>query len=584
MPLNLRSTILVSLFIISLSSLRAQESLPQFGLTTHSSEYFNDRYLSSDLVHYLDNLDLYVTYQAETTGQYNQPDRMVFSIEGNSYRWNSYYLDGFRIDSRYFSGSTLYTPDMYRTSLTMDYIGSNLFFEQDRNIDASISTSFNVGGLGGISPGSKAMINLFHSSASERAYKPIEHRNKINGAGTFASTFFTEREGDRYYHHQYVDFGERSITYFDNTGIEEYNPELYLSAQFSGDIAMTLGSLFDSTHYLLNYSYRTDLNSEFYYGADEVARYNGYSASIYGSAKRGSLNYTSGVTLALHNTRHSDLNFSRNLLDQDGEAFEPFSPDGNSFELSHAILLNKELNDWLTLTFDGYNSLLYAAPTTNEFSNQIYTQAITEESPTPLYLYEWSAASYASGLLENSLRLTAEQKLAESLTLKADVGLTLDAILLGGGKSKVSPNIEAQAALSYNPNRWFSAELSLSRRRVAYTIEDLQFFSDDYMNGKIYYAATTSASAYESNYLTSTGGALHSLAKGAQQPAYWAFDLPINFTFGRHRISLLQSARKYVNNWIASYDKPASEYGRYVEDGASGTRSSISTQGLLQTS
>ncbi len=380
-----------------------------------------------------------------------------------------------------------------------------------------------------------------------------------------SSLFSIERNGTKYYHTQSLDLGARDIVTFDNEGIDGYYTESYASAQFTGDLPFTLGSLFDSTHYLATYSFRTNLNSEFYYSEEESSKYHGYSASFYGSATRGDLKYTSGITFAQHNTNHADINFSRNLYDQDGEAFEPFAPDGNNFELSHAILLEKQLSPHLKFTFDGFNSLLYAAPTTTQFSNVIYTQMITEDSPTNLYKYYWSAGSYASGLLENSAKLSTEGSLSKNLTYRADVALTLDAMLLGGGKSKFSPNVEMQAGLSFSKG-FFSAEATVSRRRVAYTIEDLQFFSDDYLNGEIYYMNSTQVG----DRFTSTGGALHSLVKGAQQPAYWALDLPLNFTFGSHRISLLQSARKYVNNWITSYDKDASEYGYFVEDAQSG--------------
>ncbi len=183
------TTLAVALLILSSQSLFAQEALPQYGVESRSSEFFSERYLYNDLVHYLDNLDLYVTYQSETTGAFNQPDRLLFSVEGNSYRWNSYYLDGFRIDSRYFSGSTPYSPDLYNSSLKLDYIGSNLYFEQQRNSADFISASYNVGGVGGISPGTEAAIHLFHPTATDRAYKPFEYRNKVNGAGSFIALF-----------------------------------------------------------------------------------------------------------------------------------------------------------------------------------------------------------------------------------------------------------------------------------------------------------------------------------------------------------------------------------------------------------
>ncbi len=559
----MRRIFTVIIVLLSVGSVRAlgQESLPEYGVESISSDFFKSRYFDNDLVHYLDNLDLYVTYQAETTGQFNSPDQLIFSVEGNSYRWNSYYLDGFRVDSRFFSGSTLYEADMYNLDLALDYIGSTLNFTSHR-ATPSVEASLNFGGLGGISPGTEWAINLFHETASQRAYKDILYRNKTTAAGTVRLHYDVEgASGKSYAQSLYADFGERKIVSFDNTGINLYYPESYGTVQLAGQMGLTLWGLFDSTSYLYNFASRSALGSEFYYDYDETQALISNSASIYGQRAIGGGRLTSGITVALNNVKHRDINFSRNLLDQDGEAFEPYKPEGNNLELSHALTLSKSLGEGLTLEVDTYNSLLYWAPTTSSWSNYIYMQRITDQKATPLYHYNWSSEAYASGLLENSVSLAYHRYLSDALTLRANGGLTLDAILLGGGDTKISPNVELQAGLAYNPNAWFNAELTLARKRVAYTIEDVQYLSDSYLNGTFYYSRGGEAG----DYYTSSGGALHSLAKGTEQPAYWVVDIPVNFTFGRHRISFLQSIRKYTNNWITSYDKPSEEYGYTVD-------------------
>ncbi len=554
----------VTLFVIFLlysTPLVAQQSLPEYGVESVDSDFFRDRYHDNDLVHYLDNLDLYVTYQAETTGQFNSPDPMIFSIEGSSYRWNSYYLDGFRIDSRFFSGSTLYEADMYNLDLALDYIGANLSFTS-RKAEPSLELSYNAGGLGGISPGTKAAINLFHPSASERLYKDVLHRNKISGAGTIRLNYDVADAGGKSYGQSvYADFGERNIVSFNNTGINRYYPESFGTLQLSGELPATLWGLFDSSAYLYNLASRSAMGSEFYYGYDETSRLLSNSASFYGKRALEGGSLTTGLTLAVNSVKHRDVNFARNLLDQDGEAFEPFSPDGNNIELSHAMTLSKSLAEGLTLNIDTYNSLLYWAPTSSQWSNYAYMQRITDKKPTPLYHYSWQSKAFASALLENTASVHYERELTHDLYLQSNAGLTLDAILLGGSDSKISPNYELQAGVSYNPAEWFSAELIMARKRVAYNIEDIQFLSDDYLNGEIYY----SNAGLAGDYFTSTGGALHSLSSGVRQPAYWVADIPVNFTFGKHRISFLQSIRKYTNNWITSYDKASEEYGYYKE-------------------
>ena len=82
-------------------------AVTRVGLDSVSSEWFRDWYQTTDLGHYLDNLNDYVVYESETTGEWNLGDRNIFSIAGNSFRQNKYRLNGMRIDSRTQVGSTM---------------------------------------------------------------------------------------------------------------------------------------------------------------------------------------------------------------------------------------------------------------------------------------------------------------------------------------------------------------------------------------------------------------------------------------------------------------------------------------------
>ena len=121
---NLLLLMMLPVGVLAQKSNIQKDSLPNNGIEKKSSSFFRDRYQYNDLVHYLDNLNDFVTYESETTGQFNMPDPLIFSIAGNSYRWNKYYLDGFRLDSRFNSGSNNYMPDMYNHSLSLDYYKS----------------------------------------------------------------------------------------------------------------------------------------------------------------------------------------------------------------------------------------------------------------------------------------------------------------------------------------------------------------------------------------------------------------------------------------------------------------------------
>ena len=81
-----------------------------FGRDTVNAEWFREWYQWGELKHFLDNNCDFTVYSSETTGEWATPEPLLFSINGNSYRWNRYYIDGFRVDSRISAGDALYTP------------------------------------------------------------------------------------------------------------------------------------------------------------------------------------------------------------------------------------------------------------------------------------------------------------------------------------------------------------------------------------------------------------------------------------------------------------------------------------------
>ena len=413
---------LLSSSIVASAAVDAEplDTLPDYGMQHRSSQLFRTYYKSGDLTNYLDNLDDYTTYQTETTGGFAAPDRLTFSVAGNSYRWNRFYLDGFRIDSRFMPGSTTYHVDMLTHSLDIDYHTSQLWLTKDAAVPDAITATYNFGGLGGISRGTKQFINLLHLTAQERAYKPMEHRNKMQGLGSVDLNYTLRRGGTGYRQHLYFDYGVRKLVDFDETGIDDYYPEDFFELSLDGQLPVKPVRLFDTMNYIIGVSGRSNMGSEFYYGREETAQQNTYSLSLYGTRRRSHTRYTSGLTLAFNTVRHDDLGFSRNLIDQDGEGFEPWQPDGVTSELSYALNLEHRINSWLSFTFDGYNSVMHFAPRQNSFSNAVYLRQVGEPF-TPLYVYDWSSEAFASGLLENTASLRFHRRLARWLDFKANI-------------------------------------------------------------------------------------------------------------------------------------------------------------------
>jgi hypothetical protein len=246
---------------------------------------------------------------------------------------------------------------------------------------------------------------------------------------------------------------------------------------------------------------------------------------------------------------HDSLNFTRNLLDHDGEAFDPWYSDGNTNEINLSVQYDQPLLPWLRVHAEGYNSFIHFKPTTSTWSNDVYVQSIADKTPTALYTYHWNSSSYGSGLLENEALLIAEKQLTDKLYMQAQLGISLDGILLEN-KSVISPNWLARLSFNWRPTSWLQLGLNLSHNRMNYTLDEVKYLSNNYLNGEIRYADGT--------LLATTGGKYHAIDKKLwmHQPSYAVLDIPIQFTLdkkSRHHFSLLSSIRKYYNMWFTDY-------------------------------
>ena len=536
----------VGLMCLICHSARAQED-------SVKAEFFRDFYHQGHLAHWLDGYSDRTVYQGLHVGQWDESGQLMFSVDGNSYRWNRYYMDGFRIDNRFTAGSTSYVPNMEHYNLRINARSSELSFELDTLSSDYASLSWNRGNVGGISRGTAAIVHLFHGTGTEGAYDPstIHRRQFVRGQGT-ADIAYTLKDsrGRTYRQHLYASAGEQTYPNYDENGLIQSNPLYpaeYYKLQMDGQLPA--GRYFDKMGYLLNFSGKDNYGSEFYYNPNEVMQLNTYSASLY--AKRQGL--TTGLTWATNVVRHDDLQFRRNIVDQDGESLEPWMADGNWHELSWSLVYEKPLKPWLRLLADGYNSLLYFHPQTTQFSNEVYMQHMQDLAPTALYRYDWTSNAFTSGLLENRVGLEARRRVSKTLSIDGELAFTLDGMLLRQ-HTKVSPNLRAAFHLDYCPAKWFQVELTLGHERVSYNIEDIRFMSPDYMNARVLYTASN-------NLFTTTGGSHHHYASHLQQPAYFSIDVPIYLRFGRHEIALLQTYKRFYHTWMAQFQGGAAVNG-----------------------
>ena len=160
------------------------------GMDTVRSEWFREWYQWNELSHYLDNYCDVTTYLSETTGEWTTPEPYLFSINGNSYRWNKYYLNGFRVDSRVDAGGAYYRPDMFAHSMAIDYNRGAVYWTVDSVRPQQVVLSGQAGNIGGYGPLAKKLLDLQPggSAVSRLADdRPIHHRRHTMWSLSFPS-------------------------------------------------------------------------------------------------------------------------------------------------------------------------------------------------------------------------------------------------------------------------------------------------------------------------------------------------------------------------------------------------------------
>ena len=149
------------------------------GIDTVSSEWFRDWYQWGDLKHYLDNNNDVSVYQSETTGDWTAPEPLIVSLNGNSYRWNRYYLNHFRLDSRVTAGDAFYTPDMYAHSMAIDYNRGAMYWTPDTVRASHVRLSGQGGNVGGYSYSAKWLQEIQEGNSAIKRLednRPLQNR------------------------------------------------------------------------------------------------------------------------------------------------------------------------------------------------------------------------------------------------------------------------------------------------------------------------------------------------------------------------------------------------------------------------
>lgn len=523
------------------------------------AEFFRTWYHRSDLIYYLEALNDHTVVEMEAVGQWWIPDRLSVAIAGLPCTMNTYTINGMRVDDRFAPGNTVFVQNMQQYNLLLNTHIGRMEFTLDSLAEDYATVSYNFGQVGNGEPGlgTKAIFNITHRSPMESAdtYKHVTARRHQAGVGSVDAGYtFHDKAGNAYRQHLYGIFGRRLITCENERALITEAPFYsadYYKVQADGVLPFRPNKVFSCMGYRINFSGKEDGGSEYLFNYNEVFDCKNYTGQVY--MQRPYL--TTGLTWATNVVRHNGLEFSRNIIDQDGESFAPWVADGKTHELSWTVNYKQPVLDWLSVHVESHNSMLYFSPKTEQFTNRIYYRSPVADAATDLYRYEWRSKAFAGGILENKVGLDVAYSICPQLDLNAHLDVTLDALLLSG-KSKVSPNWQAGFSLDIHPCKWFEAGVSMAHERIPYNADYLRYFSNDYMNADIYLAGTNTL-------IATSGGKYHHYQSKLQQTSFFELHIPIRFHFGRHEIVLQNQYRKFFHVWHTRYAGETTDYGYF---------------------
>ena len=208
-----------------------QEGNPMYGEDTISAAYIRKWVHNGDLVHYIESQSDHVVYQGLHTGQWSLGDQLIFSIDGNSYRQNRYYIDGFRVSDRFRTGSTLYIPNIEHYNTMIDVHSSRMYFTRDERMGDYAQVQLNTGGMGDYDYSTAFIVHIFHGAGYEDLYKQnsLKNRQHVTASGNIDVAYTIKgknSDGKNYRQHLYANFGQRQLPVYNQDGLID-GRELY---------------------------------------------------------------------------------------------------------------------------------------------------------------------------------------------------------------------------------------------------------------------------------------------------------------------------------------------------------------------
>ena len=531
----------------------------------HSAGFFSEILIQHNLSQIIDNFLDDTHVHLESTAGYDLPNPYQISFLGGSTDWTRYYFDGVRIDNPLRKGDAAFHFLVDREALEIKRAENTLHIKTGNSKAEHLKMEFTGPGIGNRVGFSDWFINNIsgHQSARQREIFPLTDRPEINFQGQVSM----QKELFEYPFSIEINAGSRSHLDQDINGGNTVYDETYWQANLHGTLLKTSLLPGGAVKFLTNLRSRSHDLAEFNYSRTETRSSQEWHQTIYAGSVDETTEQTIAVQLSSQSLDKNVSDFTRNILDQDGEGLHPYYQDGNqrAWTIAYHLKQKRSQSSPWYIALDFRNSWITFRPDQSTFSTQLYylnTNRIFHSLSTT----DWQSRDFHGGVLENSWTIGFEKSKGSKAYL-AKGGLQLNGVIL---ESKSIVDFKPYIDLGFSwqlADHWTVGSRGYFRINP-FNIEHLQYLSPDYLEGQVYFWNDENEDQIFSENergtkKSSTGGKfrLPTSELGASSTLHLEF--PITYHSGTFQLTVLPQYRQYRNTWHTEYNGDLEEFGRF---------------------
>lgn len=454
------------------------------------------------------------------TGYYGIADQTYFSFYGNNHEHNLFYINNYKINSYFFTGTPFLNLPLKYFTIFLDPFDSSIKFFVNIPLGINLELYSYFGGIWGIFPYASE-INLFfsgHLAAIERNPISSNDRRKTNYLFGFNLVY----NGDLKNYEKNIiflslDIGQRTfLSYFrtpDQQTLYDVINEDFIKLQY-----INLFYLNSSLNFILsfNYNYRTNYGSEFYFSEEETKQLNSFYFYVGIDYSKSFFSNTITFQFEANELNGFKSEYEKELIDVDGESLNILLPDSQTYDF--ALIYNGKIkvSDQFLINIESDSCITIFNPVNNAFTyNLLYNGTYFSKIEFTSNETSW----FISNSKINFQYLFVNKIL--SIKINATPGLSLLYIQDENFGILSFLNLDFNMDLIFFPLSDFKIKIDIGKKTPEITSSLAKVLSSNYLNGSYYNSSNT--------FLFHTLGNINDIADNLKNPSYLYFSISFSY-------------------------------------------------------